>query len=218
MNPLRAHSQYVQAAEAARQGGNSTVALTGYNRMLLQLSEHRRRLKLTQSNERKADLKREFLPAYAPWIAGLLEANSASQDDVAMFILIWRIDAGDYTGALEIARHALKHGWVMPDRFSRTTGTAIAEEFADVAMRAFTADEQFSAAILTQVVALVEDEDMPDQSRARLFKAMGYALRANDQAVAALNYLSMALKLDANCGVKTDIKALKSRLRQAVTG
>lgn len=218
MNPFRTHTQYIQAQEAARQGGNSTAALTGYNRMLLQLSEHRRRLKLTQSNERKADLKREFLPAYAPWIAGLLEANSASQDDVAMFILIWRIDAGDYTGALEIARHALKHGWVMPDRFSRTTGTAIAEEFADVAMRAFSSDEQFSAAILTQVVDLVEGEDMPDQSRARLFKAMGYALRANDQAVAALNYLNMALKLDTNCGVKTDIKSLKSRLRQAVTG
>ena len=106
----------------------------------------------------------------------------------------------------------------MPDRFNRTTGTAIAEEFSDVAMRAFTADEEFSAAILTQVVDLVDDEDMPDQSRARLFKAMGYALRANDQAVASLNYLKRAVQLDNNIGVKTDIKQLEARLRKAVTG
>lgn len=218
MNPFRTHTQYIQAQEAARQGGNATAALSGYNRMLLQLSEHRRRLKGVQSNERKAALKREFLPAYAAWVAGLLEANSANQDDVAMFIMIWRIDAGDYTGALDIARHAVKHGWVMPDRFNRTTGTAIAEEFSDVAMRALTADEEFSAAILTQVVDLVDDEDMPDQSRARLFKAMGYALRANDQAVASLNYLKRAVQLDNNIGVKTDIKQLEARLRKAVTG
>lgn len=51
--------------------------------------------------------------------------------------MIWRIDAGDYTGALDIARHAIKHGWVLPQRFNRTCGTAVAEEFADAAMRAF---------------------------------------------------------------------------------
>jgi hypothetical protein len=136
MNPFRAHTQYVQAQDAARQGG-SNASLTGYNQMLLQLTEHRRRLKTVQSNERKAQLKREFLPAYASWIAGLLDADASGQDDVAMYVMIWRIDAGDYTGALDIARHAIKHGWVLPQRFNRTCGTAVAEEFADAAMRAF---------------------------------------------------------------------------------
>lgn len=218
MNPLRAHTQYIQAQEAARKGGNETMVTTGYNRMLLQLSEHQRRLKGVQSNERKAELKREFLPLYAPWVAGLLASDSPGQDDVAMFILIWRIDAGDYTGALDIARHALRHRWVLPQRFNRTTGTAIAEEFSDVAMKAFTAGEPFSAAILTQVLDLVEDQDMPDQSRARLCKAMGYALRANDQAVAALSQLKRALQLDSGCGVKTDIRQLETLLRKTVTG
>lgn len=44
MNPFRAHTQYVQAQDAARQGG-SHASMTGYNQMLLQLTEHRRRLK-----------------------------------------------------------------------------------------------------------------------------------------------------------------------------
>ena len=216
MNPFRAHTQYVQAQDAARQGG-SNASLTGYNQMLLQLTEHRRRLKTVQSNERKAQLKREFLPAYASWIAGLLDADASGQDDVAMYVMIWRIDAGDYTGALDIARHAIKHGWVLPQRFHRTCGTAVAEEFADAAMRAFSAGESFSAAILTQVLDIVEGQDMPDQSRARLHKAMGYALRDNDQAVAALNHLKRALQLDNSSGVKTEINKLESRLRQAMS-
>ena len=203
MNPFRAHTQYVQAQDAARQGG-SNASLTGYNQMLLQLTEHRRRLKTVQSNERKAQLKREFLPAYASWIAGLLDADASGQDDVAMYVMIWRIDAGDYTGALDIARHAIKHGRVLPQRF-------------DAAMRAFSAGESFSAAILTQVLDIVESQDMPDQSRARLHKAMGYALRDNDQAVAALNHLKRALQLDNSSGVKTEINKLESRLRQAMS-
>ena len=203
MNPFRAHTQYVQAQDAARQGG-SNASLTGYNQMLLQLTEHRRRLKTVQSNERKAQLKREFLPAYASWIAGLLDADASGQDDVAMYVMIWRIDAGDYTGALDIARHAIKHGRVLPQRF-------------DEVMRAFSAGESFSAAILTQVLDIVESQDMPDQSRARLHKAMGYALRDNDQAVAALNHLKRALQLDNSSGVKTEINKLESRLRQAMS-
>ncbi|WP_213715004.1 phage terminase small subunit [Cedecea lapagei] len=217
-NPFRAHTRFIQAQEAAREGGSAT-AVAGYDLMLMQLGEHRRRLKGIQSNERKAELKREFLPLYAAWIAGLLEADVARQDDVAMYILIWRIDAGDYAGALDIARHALRHGWVMPSqRFSRTTATVVAEEFADAAMRAFAVKETFNAALLTQALEIVDPFDMPDQSRARIYKSLGYALRDNDQAVAALNHLKRALQLDGGCGVKTDIKQLEARLRKATTG
>jgi len=44
----------------------------------------------------------------------------------------------------------------MPQRFNRTTATAIAEEFADAAMRAFADGGTFNAALLTQALALVE--------------------------------------------------------------
>lgn len=217
MNPFRAHTRFVQAQEAARPGG-SVAGMNGYEKMLMQLGEHMRRLKAVQGTERKIALKREFLPAYDAWIAGLLSADSPRQDDVAMFVLIWRIDAGNYTGALDIAHHALRHGWVLPHRFNRTTATAIAEEFADAAIRAFAGGDTFSAALLSQALELVEPYDMPDQSRARIYKAQGFALRDNDQLVAALSHLKRALQLDINCGVKTEIKQLETRLRKAVTG
>ncbi|STJ68278.1 small terminase subunit [Escherichia coli] len=43
-----------------------------------------------------------------------------------MYVMLWRIDAGDYAGALEIGRHALRHGWVMP-LGNRNVQTVLAE-------------------------------------------------------------------------------------------
>lgn len=47
-----------------------------------------------------------------------------------MFVMLWRIDAGDYAGALDAGRHALRHGWVMPIG-NRNAQTVLAEEMAD---------------------------------------------------------------------------------------
>lgn len=216
-SPARAHRLRVEAELSAREGGHQQ-ALSGYNQMLLQLSEDMRRLKGIQSTERKAELKRDMLPKYVPWVAGILAGDGSRQDDVVMNVLIWRIDAGDYYGALEVGRHALKHGWVLPARYNRTTATAIAEEFADAAQRAFVAKQPFSAALLTQALELVDPHDMPDQSRARLHKSLGYALRENEQAMAAMNHLNRALELDNRCGVKKDIEQLARQLRNAGNG
>lgn len=217
MSPARAHRMRVQAEQSARKGGPSRHA-TGYEQMLMQLVEDQRQLKRTQSTEKKAELKRGMIPKYTEWVTGVLAGEGTRQDDVAMTLLIWRIDAGDYAGALEIGRHALSHGWVLPSRFNRTTATAIAEEFADAAMRAFDAGLPFSAALLTQALDLTDPHDMPDQSRARLHKALGYALRENDQAVAAHNHLTRALQLDNRVGVKKDIEQLARQLRKASNG
>ncbi|MGQ0518952.1 phage terminase small subunit, partial [Bacillus sp. D-CC] len=52
---------------------------------------------------------------------------------VLMYVMLWRIDAGDYAGALEIGRHALRHGWVMP-LGNRNVQTVLAEEMADAGL------------------------------------------------------------------------------------
>lgn len=80
----------------------------------------------------------ELLPKYAAWAEGVLAAGGAQQDDVLMYVMLWRIDAGDYAGALEIGRHALRHGWVMP-LGNRNVQTVLAEEMADAAQSAMLA-------------------------------------------------------------------------------
>lgn len=174
LSPARQHRLRVQAEQAAREGGSVRHA-SGYDLMLLQLAEDRRRLKGVQSTVKKAEIKVELLPKYAAWAEGVLAAGGAQQDDVLMYVMLWRIDAGDYAGALEIGRHALRHGWVMP-LGNRNVQTVLAEEMADAAQSAMLAATGFDADLLLQTLELTDGLDMPDQSRARLHKAIGAVL------------------------------------------
>ena len=211
-NPFRAHTRFIQAQEAARSGGSGR-STKGYDLMLLQLNEDRRRLKGIQSNVRKAEIKVEVLPKYAAWAEGVLSADGAQQDDVLMYVMLWRVDAGDYAGALAIGRHALKHGWAMP-LGQRTTATVLAEEMADAAKAAILAEASFDADLLLQTLEIVDAHDMPDQSRARLHKSIGW-LQVESRPASALNHLKQALQLDDKCGVKKDIDQLERKLRKA---
>lgn len=210
-NPFRAHTRFIQGQEAARTGGNGRHA-KGYDLMLLQLNEDRRRLKGIQSTITKAQVKIEVLPKYAAWVEGVLSVDGAQQDDVIMYAMLWRIDAGDYAGALTIGRHALKHGWVMPVG-KRNTATVLAEEMADAAKAAMLAGTPFDADLLLQTLDAVDGEDMPDQSRARLHKSIGW-VQTESNPVSALNHLRHALQLDEKCGVKKDIEQLERKLRK----
>lgn len=211
LSPARQHRQRIQAEQAARQGG-SVRHEKGYDLMLMQLGEDRRRLKGIQSTVKKAEIKLEVLPKYAAWAEGVLAADGARQDDVLMYVMLWRIDAGEYAGALAIGRHALKHGWVMPTGFNRNVQTLLTEEMADAAKAAILAETPFDAELLLQTLDVIDGLDMPDQSRARLHKSLGYVLRES-QPVSALNHLKRAMQLDDKCGVKKDTEQLERKLR-----
>lgn len=213
LNPAREWKLRVQAEQAARQGGSVRHA-SGYELMLMQLGEDRRRLKGIQSTVKKAEIKVEVLPKYVPWVDGVLAADGAQQDDVLMYVMLWRVDAGDYAGALAIGRHALRHGWSMPQGFNRNVQTLLAEEMADAAKNALVAKTDFDPDLLMQTLDVIGDLDMPDQSRARLHKSLGWVLRES-QPVAALNHLQQAMQLDERCGVKKDIEQLERKIRNA---
>ncbi len=74
LSPARQHRLRVQAEQAAREGGSVRHA-SGYDLMLLQLAEDRRRLKGVQSTVKKAEIKVELLPKYAAWAEGVLAAR-----------------------------------------------------------------------------------------------------------------------------------------------
>ncbi|TCP13760.1 small terminase subunit [Crenobacter luteus] len=230
--PAQAHYLRVSAAQAsaAAAGEAPPENASAYELMLLKLAEDRRRLKDIQSMEAKAELKRKLLPDYAPWIDGVLGAGKGSQDEVLMTVMLWRIDAGDYAGALDIAEYAIPHKLVMPDRYQRTTATTVAEEIADAAKRARDGKQPFDIGALQRCQALTESEDMHDQVRAKLFKEMGllYAAMADDgppvgldlgHKQAALQYLQRAIQLYDKVGVKKEIDRLERELKNnAATG
>lgn len=214
------------AAEAAEVAPALTMAgATAYEMQLAQLQQDRLRLKQVQSGEAKAELKRQLLPDYAPYVDGVLAAGRGAQDEVLTTIMVWRIDAGDYAGALAIARYVLQHNLVMPDRFERTTGTLVAEEIAEAALKAQKAGGSFDLQILGETFVLTQEQDMPDQARAKLHLAIGRAsldgvpkegLTEGDVfklEVAKAN-LARAIELHSACGGKKDLEGVDRLLKK----
>jgi hypothetical protein len=182
--------------------------------MLAKLATDRRRLKEVQSIERKRLVKLEVLPEYADYVAGALEGGRGAQDDVLVTVMVWRIDVGDYAGALAIATYALTHGLTLPDQYERTLATAVAEEFAEAALITLKATREFDVGLLSQVADLTDKHDMPDVVRAKLYKAIGYAL--DPYPTMALSYLRRALELHDKIGVKQDITRLEKAVNAAI--
>lgn len=206
---------------------NATPATRAAIEMKLQLIDHKQTLKAIQSRETKIAMKAEFLPLYEGWISGVLLAGGApvSEEaaDVIATMMIWRIDVGDYVGALPLVEYVLRHGVAMPAHIGRTVGTFVTEEIADAALAAFDQADAGVAAFPIKVLAeledLVADEDMHDEVKAKLQKAIARALEADTdesrvrQEETLRRYLR-ALELNPRAGVKKNIERLQSALKK----
>lgn len=220
-SPAQKHMMRVLATRATAKAapGVAVDRTTSQAHALIRakLDTDRRRLHQLQSVERKVAVKAEILPEYADYVAGVLASGNGVQDDVLGYILCWRMDVGDFAGALEIARYVLGHNLSLPDRFQRTPATLIAEEPAEQALKAYNAKRPFDVDVLKQVEAITRDRDMPDQVRAKLLFAMG-RLQMSDAPAQALANLRRAVELHEKVGAKKDIEQLERQLRNNPDG
>lgn len=212
MSPAERHMMRVSATENARRDAAPLRNANAYEQMLVKLAADRRTLSTIHSKERKAVKKRELLPFYAPWVSGVLNGGKGAQDDIVMTIMLWRLDADDLPGALEIARYALQYGLTMPTG-QRHTAYLLAEEVALSVHRQRTAGHPVALSHLLETIALTERADMPDIVRAKLHKITGYVLRDDGQKADALAHLQRAIQLEAAVGVRKDIEQLTRALQ-----
>lgn len=210
-SPAQRHMMRVSASQAAQREQAPLRHATAYEQMLVKLAEDRRTLKNIRSNERKAEKKRELLPFYAPWVAGVLADGRGAQDDIVMTVMLWRLDAGDIAGALEIAPYALKYGLTSDHR--RTTPYMLVEEVALAALRLRDAGEPVDLVLLQTTLSLTDGADVPDMVRARLHKVTGLTLRDAGQNAGALAQFQRAMQLDRNAGVRKEIERLERALK-----
>jgi len=214
------------AAESAAKAGPS-LTMEGANAYELQMAalhQDALRLKQIQSISDKAKLKLQLVTAYEPYVAGVLEAGQGAQDDVLTTVMAWRIDAGLYQQALEIARYVLQHKLILPDRFRRTIGCYVAEEIATAALDALKAESSFDSEVLIATEQLTRDQDMPDEARAKLHLAIGRVVafevpeKPTAEGIASLQtartHLARAIELHSSCGGKKDLEKLASRLKK----
>lgn len=245
MTPARRHRARVEAAllaGVAPLGGGAaplpanSPARTAYEQLLLQLDSDRQRLHDIQSIERKVELKRELFGTYAEWVTGALSqgelTGQAVQDEIVSTMLTWALDIGAWDQAIAIGAHVLRFRLSLPERFKRTAATLIAEETAEAAIKALDAGTGFDLKVLTAVSDMTATADMPDEVRAKLFKAIGLALTAKADAydpdgaevvaggaqairTEALAAFQRALALHEKVGVKKSIEAVERALKRA---
>lgn len=224
-SPAKRHYLRALAAQEAeeRKAGEPMEGTTAYHRMMLQLQSDRLRLRNVQSNEGKAALKRELIPAYGPYISGVLDADTGAQDDVVTTLMVWCIDAGRYSDALVLAEYVLRHKLRMPDAFERTTGCLIAEEIAEAALKRQADDEPFDLALLDTAYRLTAEEDMPDEVRAKLHVAAGRAVLfsgteaiplTKEQLERAVAEFKRAIELHGACGAKKNLETAERLLKK----
>jgi hypothetical protein len=221
LSPAQAHLMRVdsQRATANASPGAEVDASTSRAHLLMRakLDTDRRRLKMVQSVERKIAIKREVLPDYDDYVAGVLAGGQGVQDDIIGYVLTWRIDIGDYSGALDVAHYVLDHNLSLPDRFERTPATLVAEEPAVQALKAYDAGKPFDVDVLKTILTLTAARDMPDQVRAKLHFAIGRH-QAEQAPQQALDHLRRAVELHDKVGAKKDIEQLERRLRHSESG
>jgi tetratricopeptide (TPR) repeat protein len=212
-SPARRHFQMVTARIAAEKAGDAPVMSgNAYDMMLVKLHADRVRLKAVRSVVAKVGVKVKVLPEYVSYVDGALAGGRGAQDDVLTTIMLWRIDVGDFDGALAIGEYAIKHNMTLADDFKRDLPTALVEEISDAALSTLETTP-VSIRQLQQVEFLTGAKDMHDQVRAKLNKALGVANQKAGELAAALEYFKRALTLDKRSGVKQDIARLEKLLQ-----
>lgn len=186
------------------------------SRMLSMLAAHAAALKGIQSTARKIEAKRQMLPEYAAYIDGLIDTDKGGDDEVAVMVLVWRVDVGDWDAALPLADYALRHKLSLPARFKRDLPALLVEEPAEHILKELAAGasaDTLAAAVeaLDELMDMTISHDMHDQVRAKGFKALGLARRESSPQD-ALICLKSAFEHDGSCGVKTEIARLERQL------
>ena len=234
MTPAREHRLAIAIAtphEAASGLAFGVDPIVG--QMMLRLQHDLRRLKEIKAIDRKIAAKREMLPEYRAWCDGLLSAGQAAEgdelpsagaDEVLPTMMVWSIDVGDWDRALELAELVLRFRLPMPARYERDAATLVLEEIAEAALKVQARSERFPLDVLERVEALTADVDMHDQPRAKLLKAIGFALNAEADrtesgplgatflSMRALEAMRRAQQLNDRVGVKTEIRRLEKAL------
>jgi hypothetical protein len=238
LSPAQQHFQRTVAAKAAASAGQSEpIAGSDYQLIFAKLVSDKQRLKQIQSVQRKIDVKREMLPSYQPWIDGALEAGLGAKDEVLTTMMVWHIDTGDLPRALQIAEYVIAHNLPLPDQYNRDAATLLLDDIPDAFLQALAQERPATAnandaiaatlAILQRVEQLTANKDAPDQARAKLYKALGYACLTQlgegeltpaqlPAAQTAMRHLLRALELFNGIGVKKDIERLERRIKKTM--
>ena len=210
LSPARRHllkaTAAIEAAKADEFGGVRPDASV-YQLQLTELKNDIHVLRSIQSQEKRAEAKKELIPKHMPYVLGIVQSGAkVEQDEVITTIMLWCFDCGLFNQGLSLAEYALEQNLKMPDSFSRSTASIVAEEIGNAAHKAYQDGQVFKLDVLEKATQLTADYDMHDQIRAKLYLGIGRTFLQLDRGSEAVGFLKMAIAKNENCGGKTDLK------------
>ncbi|KAF1021901.1 MAG: hypothetical protein GAK30_01590 [Paracidovorax wautersii] len=256
LSPAQRHRHRIlqEKAQAATPYGAELTG-SGYDLMRTALARHKNLLTQIQSHERRAEIKAQFLPDYLDWIDTAIAKGNGAQDQVLTTVMVWCFDAGAYALGLRIAAYVIANNMAMADDYKRSPAAIVIDEISNAYLKGqwspltIGTDANGNKALLPldeadafakrtdtvftlgQAYDITREQDAPDQARAKLHKAIAYAMLGKVQTAdepdlsaiakltlqAALSRLTRALELDSNAGVKKDIERIERTLAKATT-
>lgn len=218
LSPARRHllkaKAAIEAAKADEFGGVRPDASV-YQLQLTELKNDIHVLRSIQSQEKRAEAKKELIPKHMPYVEGVIKSGAkVEQDEVITTIMLWCFDCGLFDQGLSLAEYALQNELKMPDSFSRSTATVIVEEIGNAARIAHKAGEDFNLGTLEKAFELTSEHDMPDEVRAKLYVGLGRSSLKKESYRPAVSYFETALKLHENCGCKQELQKAEKLLAE----
>ncbi len=210
LSPARRHRlQALAAKEAAKadEFGGVRPDASVYQLQLTELKNDIHVLRSIQSQEKRAEAKKELIPKHMPYVLGVVQSGAkVEQDEVITTIMLWCFDCGLFHQGLSLAEYALEQNLKMPDSFSRSTASIVAEEIGNAAHKAYQDGQIFKFDVLYKADQLTANHDMHDQIRAKLYLGLGRTLLQLEHGAEAVEFIKKAIAKNENCGGKTDLK------------
>ncbi len=204
------------AATAAQAIQAGAEALAGVPNVELRMFNHLNILKDMKSIQDRIAKKAEWLPEYLGYIDGCLAVSPAPQNTTLVHLMIWACDVNDFELAVHIAEYVVLNDMVMPEGYTRSTAEFVTEQCAEV----FIDDTDLAianASLIERIINLGDGEQMVDEVRAKIYRALGDALN-QAQPMEAVSAYKNALRYNPKkAGCKKDLEQLEKRLRLTAT-
>lgn len=211
LDPRKKQNTAVNLTDHAETIVQAAEALAGVPNVELRMFNHLNILKDMKSIQERIAKKAVWLPEYLGYIDGCLAVSPAPQNTTLVHLMIWACDVNDFELAVRIAEYVVLNDMVMPEGYTRTTAEFVTEQCAEV----FIDDMDLAianASLIERIISLGEGEQIVDEVRAKIYRALGDALN-QAQPMEAVTAYKNALRYNPKAGCKKDLDQLEKRLR-----
>lgn len=162
----------------------------------------------------KQSLKREeLLPKYQEYVQRYCESGLNFPNRVAVQVMVWLFDTGQFEDALELADFLMEQGQEMPERFKRRDiQTFVADAVCEWAYAEYNA-KRSPEPYLSDLLPRVDGEwNLTEQIPSKYHKLIGMRAMEAEQWETALKHLERSTQLYAQAGNDTRIKKVRKAL------